>query len=369
MLIGMDGRAFYGTHAGTGRYVKELCKVLDTALPEASFLVYGNRPMELPVSNGRWRQRGGGSVMASRMPAALWYFFCAGKLATHDGVEVFWGAANFLPLGLGKRVPAILTVYDFVYRLFPQTLNWRHRLAYRLFFNSGLYRAQRVIAISQGTADRLSKLLGRHADMVIRPRAATTFSPPSPEKVLEVRDRYGIDFPYFLSVSTLEPRKNLEMLIAAYLQMRNVGELPNFGLVLVGQQGWKDQRLIDVVASAKALGGRIVLTGYVPDEWLPALYAGATAAVMPSLYEGFGMPVLEAKCCGARIVASDIPEIREAGGDGPIYITPTVEGIKQGLRLADTPLPRAISAVSEVDRGASWAEEGGMLANAIRSLV
>lgn len=369
MLIGIDGRAFYGAHAGTGRYVTELCKVLDAALPEASFLVYGNRPLKLPVSNGRWRQRGGGSVVASRMPAALWYFLCAGKLAKQDGVDVFWGAANFLPLGLGKGIPAILTVYDFVYRLFPQTLNLSHRLAYRLFFNSGLRRAQTIIAISQGTSNRLSELRGRPADMVIRPRVATTFYPPRPEKVLEVRDRYGIDFPYFLSVSTLESRKNLEMLIDAFLQMRSAGELPNFGLVLVGQQGWKDQRLIDAVASAKALGARIVLTGYVPDEWLPALYAGATAVVMPSLYEGFGMPVLEAKCCGARIVASDIPEIREAGGDGPIYVAPTVEGIKQGLRLADTPLPGTIAAVREVDRGASWAEEGGLLVNAIRSLV
>lgn len=369
MLIGIDGRAFYGAHAGTGRYVTELCKVLDAALPEASFLVYGNRLLALPVSNGRWRQRGGGSVIASRMSAALWYFLCAGKLAKHDGVDVFWGAANFLPLGLRKETPAILTVYDFVYRLFPQTLNVSHRLAYRLFFNSGLYRAQRVIAISQGTSDRLSKLLGRSADMVIRPRVATTFYPPRPEKVLEVRDRYGIDFPYFLSVSTLEPRKNLEMLIDAFLQMRSAGELPNVGLVLVGQQGWKDQRLIDAVANAKALGSRIVLTGYLPDEWLPALYAGATAVVMPSLYEGFGMPVLEAKCCGARIVASDIPEIREAGGDGPIYIAPTLEGIKRGLGFAYTLPPGNISTTHEADRGASWAEEGGLLVNAIRSLV
>ncbi len=112
-----------------------------------------------------------------------------------------------------------------------------------------------------------------------------------------------------------------------------------------------------------------MLTGHVSDEWLPALYAGASAVVMPSLYEGFGMPVLEAKCCGARIVTSDIPEIREAGGDGPIYIEPTVEGIKQGLRLAEKSPPGNMAAVREVDRGASWAQEGAKLVHAIRSLV
>lgn len=369
MLIGIDGRPFYGAHAGTGRYVKELCRVLDAALPEASFLVYANRSLELPVTNGRWGQRTEASSIASWMPPALWYFLRAGGLAKRDGVDVFWGAANFLPLGLGREIQAILTVHDFVYQLFPQTLNMSHRLAYRLFFSRSLRRAQLIIANSQGTSNRLFNLHGRSADMVIRPRAAMLFHPQPPEIILEALDHYGIDFPYFLSVSTLEPRKNLEALIEAFLQMRGAGELPNAGLVLVGQQGWKDQRLVEAVASAKALGARIVLTGYVSDEWLPALYAGATAVVMPSLYEGFGMPVLEAKCCGARIVTSDIPEIREAGGDGPVYIEPTVEGIKQGLRLAEQSLSGRVAVAFEAERGASWADEGGKLVNAIRSLA
>lgn len=368
MLIGIDGRALYGAQAGTGRYVSELCRVLDSALPEAQFLVYGNRPLSLPVPDGRWRQRGDDSSILSRLPAATWYFLRAGRLAEKDGVDVFWGAANFLPLGL-EETPAILTVYDFVYRLFPQTLNLTHRLAYRLFFKQGLRRAQVVAAISRGTSNRLAQLHGRDADMVIRPRVAANFHLPRPETVLEVRDRYRIDFPYFLSVSTLEPRKNLEAFIEAFLQLRGAGELPNAGLVLVGQQGWKDQRLVDAVARARALGAPIVLTGYVPDEWLPALYAGAIAVVMPSLYEGFGMPVLEAKYCGARVVTSDVAEIREAGGDGPVYIEPTVEGIKQGLRLAERRSREEAILVPDVDPGPSWAEEGAKLVDAIRMLA
>lgn len=367
MLIGIDGRAFYGAQAGTGRYVTELCKVLDAALPEARFLVYGNRLLDLPVANGRWQQRGD-KTAASRLPAALWYFVRAGALARRDGVDVFWGAANFLPLGLGK-VPAILTVYDFVYRLFPQTLNLTHRLAYRLFFKRGLRGARIVIAISKGTSDRLFEFHGRNADILIRPCVAESFQRPRADTIREARMHYGIDFPYFLSVSTLEPRKNLESLIEAFLQMRSEGDLPGTGLVLVGQQGWKGRRLLDAVARAKALGVPIVLTGYVPDEWLPALYAGADAVAMPSLYEGFGMPVLEAKCCGARVVTSDIPEIREAGGDGPIYIEPTIEGIKHGLKLVQSTSVAPKTEDHVPDRGPSWAEEGEKLVHAIRSLV
>lgn len=368
MLIGIDGRAFYGAHAGTGRYVSELCAVLDAALPEARFLVYGKRPLNLPVSNGRWQQRGDEWPLLERLPAALWYFLRAGALAKRDGVDVFWGAANFLPLGLGET-SAILTIYDFVYRLFPRTLNFTHRMAYRLFFKRGLRRARTIIAISQGTSDRLFQLHGRRADIVIRPRVAPSFRPPRAEEIEEVRSHYAIDFPYFLSVSTLEPRKNLEALIEAFLQLRSEGELPGAGLVLVGQQGWKDARLVNAVACAKELGAPIVLTGYVPDKWLPALYAGAAAVVMPSLYEGFGMPVLEAKCCGARVVTADIPEIREAGGSGPIYIEPTVEGIKQGLRSAEKASHGEVAVICDADRGASWAEEGDKLVNAIRALA
>jgi glycosyltransferase involved in cell wall biosynthesis len=369
VLIGIDGRPFQGALAGTGRYVTELCRALDLALPEANFSVYGNGTLALPVSGRRWRQRGGGSFLTSHSSPAQWYFFQAGKLASNDGVDVFWGAANFLPLGLDPKIPTVLTVYDLVHRLFPKTLNWTHRLAYRLFFEKSLRRARTVVAISQGTSNRLAELYGRGADLVIRPRTGALFSPPSRETIRAALLRYGVDFPYFLSVSTLEPRKNLGSLIEAVRQLHAAGELCNMGLVIVGQQGWRNGRLLDALAHARSVGVRIVQTGFVSDEWLPPLYAGATAFVMPSLYEGFGMPVLEAKCCNARIVTSDTPEIREAGGTGPIYVQPSVDGIKQGLRAAAM-LPRGEDVPGPcIARDAAWEEQGERLAQTIRSLV
>ena len=370
MLIGIDGRALYGSHAGTGRYVTNICLALDTSMPEGKFLVYGNHTLKLPVSNRRWQQRGDDSVVASHLPSSLWYFLRAGMLAKQDGVDVFWGTANFLPLGLDEGIPTILTVHDLVYRLFPQTLNLKHRLTYRLLFTHSLHRAQIIVTNSNGTSDRLSELYGRSAELVIRPSVARDFYPPRPESILAAHKHYGVDFPYFLSVATLEPRKNLEALIQAYLELRIAGHLAGSGLVLVGQKGWKHRRLINAITHAKSLGARIVLTGYVSDEWLPALYAGAEAVVIPSLYEGFGMPVLEALCCGARVVASDIPEIREAGGSSPFYIEPSVEGIKHGLLKVENFSPTDTAAVNvSIDRGTSWEEEGHKLVNAIRSLV
>ena len=364
MLIGIDGRPFYGAQAGTGRYVAELCRVLDEELPEANFLVYGNRPMQLPVIGKRWQQRSDVSFLGSRLPASLWYFLMAGRLAARDGVDVFWGAANFLPLGLPAKIRAVLTVYDLVFRLYPQTMGWQHRLVYLLFYRHSLKRATFTASISQGTADRLSSMYRKASDMIVRPHAGEQFKTQEKATVEAALRKYGIDFPYFLSVSTLEPRKNLISLIDAVTQLSGEGLLGDVGLVLVGQQGWMNRALILQLDAARANGVRIVQTGYVDDDDLPALYAGARAVVMPSLYEGFGMPVLEAQCCGARVIASDTPEIREAGGETPLYIEPSVAGIRKGLLAMLASGQGAVEAMGRPKVG--WIQEGRRFAGLFR---
>jgi len=103
-------------------------------------------------------------------------------------------------------------------------------------------------------------------------------------------------------------------------------------LVLVGGKGWKDQKLSQMIEGYKGAG--ILPLGFVPDQDLPALYSGAKAFVFPSIYEGFGMPVLEARTCGTTVVATDIPELREAGGPYGIYVSPNSEELKKGIMTA-----------------------------------
>ena len=111
------------------------------------------------------------------------------------------------------------------------------------------------------------------------------------------------------------------------------------------------------IGKARAHG--LVLAGYVPDELMPFLYAGADALVFPSLYEGFGMPVLEARACGARVVTTDIPELREAGDEYVIYVQPTLEGVKAGiLRAIDSPNPPPAV-------GRSWKDSAHILMRAL----
>jgi len=363
LLIGIDGRALAGARAGSGRYVGELCRVLDSALPRARFLVYSNLPVELPMEGPRWSWRGEPRVRLRKLSPFVWYLLRAGRLAARDGVSAFWGGSNFLPLGLPRRVRAVVTVLDVVHRVFPQSMGAKHRLAFGAFFRAGLRRADVVASISEGTSSRLGDFGYRRADVVVRPGVAQRFRPPGAPAIAATREQLGIPGAYLLSVSTLEPRKNLAGLVDAYLGMHVAGELDGVALVLVGQSGWKDAALQAKVAAASAAGTEIRMTGYVADEHLPALYAGAEVVVMPSIYEGFGLPVLEARLCGARVVATDIPEIREAGGDRVTYVVPSVAGIQEGIRRALKQQPPICT--DENADFPSWEVEGYKLAQAL----
>jgi len=145
-----------------------------------------------------------------------------------------------------------------------------------------------------------------------------------------VLQHHGLTKPYLLGVGTLEPRKGLHRLVPAFVSLFEEGHLKNHHLVLAGDRGWKDGAIAQLIRSHESIRP----IGFVDDDSLAALYTGAEALVFPSSYEGFGMPVLEARACGTPVVTTDIPELREAGGDGAIYVAPTVEGVRGGIMQA-----------------------------------
>lgn len=377
LRLGIDGRALIGHQAGTGRYVQALCRELDIALPEATFLVYCNRPIELPKANERWHLVDDGSSVWGGLPTTVWYLCRVGALAKRDKLQVFWGGANFLPLDMPTSCATLLTVHDLVGVQYSHTLTFTHRQMYKYFFKHGVHRADRVVTNSRGTSERLDDFCSRVANAVIWPCIDRRFQIPAANDIENVKKKYALPSSYWLSVATLEPRKNLEMLIQAMRQLQDAGQaLPT--LVLVGQSGWKTSQTQTAIEQARDAGLHIVQTGFVSDKDLPALYAGACLFVFPSVYEGFGMPVQEALACGTPVLATDVPEIREAGRTQACYFEPTVSDLAATLAQtlseswrhaelsADARAKRARLAWAQVP---TWQSQGRELARMIRELA
>ncbi len=298
-------------------------------MPHAEFFLYSRAPIGLPRISTRWHERVDRAAGA-RLPNSLWGAARVGFLARSDRVNVFWGGTGLVPL-IGLEARSVLTVHDLVYSLEPQTTSIRARWAARLFFRPSVRKADYIVCNSHGSARRLEAFLGRRADAVVHPGVSDAFRRREHAEVLRVLSRLDVRKPYLLAVGTWEPRKGLQRLIAAFLGLANQILLREHTLVLAGARGWKDDAIANAVSSG---GDRIRAVGYVDDDSLAALYSGADALVFPSIYEGFGIPVLEARACGTRVVASDLPELREAGGEGAIYIPPTEAGIMAGIAQA-----------------------------------
>jgi glycosyltransferase involved in cell wall biosynthesis len=360
LRIGLDGDALRAPLSGVGQYIFNLCRELDALLPEARFIAYSrlSSPAVL-LPSPRWQLRTEPLVAFRRLPSFVWLKTRCRAMCESDGVNVFWAGRTLHPkLACGVRT--VCTVHDLNYLVVPETMQFQSRWSSRLWFRGDILTADCVLANSYGTAERIRTMIGAKVTDVVPPGVTPQFHPSQSVSEIEIPEylaRLGVKRPYLLSVATPEPRKNLDTVLRAYIDLKKEGKLSGHQLVLAGPTGWKNRALKQRLDEARPHG--LVLAGYVPDESMPMLYAGADALVFPSLYEGFGMPVLEARACGARVVTTDIPELREAGDEHVIYVQPTLEGIKAGI-LRATGLPQPPPAL-----GRTWNEAARILARAL----
>lgn len=345
MRIGVDARCLTGQITGIGRYVREILLCLHELMPGAEWLLYSRRPMTLDWPSTKWRVIVDPHPVWRQLPGLLWVKMRLGALARSDGIDAFWAAGTLTP-SLAARI--ITTVYDLNHVLVPQTMPPVNRFAYRRWFATDVRGAEQVIAISQGTAARLFDLVGRSVDGVALPGSRWSGMDP---KSLEGRP---FDEPYVLSVATREPRKNLKSLVTAFAALKAQGLLPQHLLVLAGAAGWGEK--LEALEGGHPSWLREV--GYVPDHKMATLFAHADILAQPSHYEGFGMPAAEAASFGTRVVATDIPELREAAGPSGLFTQPDPESLAQGILDAlamPAPLPYP---------GGSWRDAAEVMAKA-----
>lgn len=361
--LGVDGRAMEGSVAGIGRYIFEICRVLEQELPDFDLYIYSRKPIVNCELSGRWIRRTDKSWWAGKLKSVIWLKLRLPALARQDNLDVFWGGATFLP-ALPRRVKTISTVHDINHLLVPWSMPWATLWAYRLFFRSDVLRANLVTANSSGTARRLQEKVGRAPSIIARPGVGPAFHVPCQEEADAALSRLAVRRPFILALSTIEPRKNLGLLIDAYSALRLEGQLDGRELIIAGAKGW------GTVAIPAALPDWIIreirFIGFVPNEALPCLFSAAELFVFPSVYEGYGMPVAEAVACGARILATEMPELREAGGDAAVYVAANLGSLKEGI--LDAISRTRPSAASRLDRRVTWEMSGRKLAEGVRQL-
>lgn len=260
------------------------------------------------------------------------------RFAAHlmrDRPDVTFVPAHTLPFAFPGR--AVVTVHDLGFLHFPDAHLPRDRLYLDLTTRHSARRARLVLADSAATAADLTAFYGTPPDKirVVYP-GVEPLRAPGADEMQRVREKYGLPALYFLFLGTLQPRKNIARLVRAYASYRESAGDGAAGLVLAGGQGW----LYDLTWTRGVDG--VTQTGYVDDADKPALYHGALALVFPSLYEGFGFPVLEAMHAGVPVIASRTSSLPELVGEAGVLVDPLdVDAIAAAMqRLADDPALR-----------------------------
>ncbi len=258
----------------------------------------------------------------------LWEQLAQGRALRAVGADLAHGPVFVGPLM--APCPVVVTVHDLSFLRYPRLFRPANRLYLRLFTRLSVQRARRVIAVSTYTAEETVRLLGvaREKIRVVYHGVDPVFRPLPPEEVAAFRARRGLPDRFVLFVGTLEPRKNLVRLIEAFA--RSCADSGTV-LVLAGARGWYDEEIFAAVERL-GLSSQVHFPGYIPNDELPLWYNAAEFFAYPSLYEGFGLPVLEAQACGTPVLTSSVSALPEAAGDGALMVNPYhVEAIADGL--------------------------------------
>src|SRR5262245_21101961 len=335
MRIAFDGTTLRPARTGVGYYTEHLLHHLVKAGADDEIIVVSNRPVDttspLPPSV---------RVVASpsRVPRLVWMQLIAPRLLRRLRVDVAHFTNGMVPLAIS--VPTVVTIHDMSLTMFPKYHPPRRVLLNRPLVDMAARRADAIITVSESAKRDIVRLYGSQAERihVVHEAAAPSFRRVHDASLLNrVRQRYELADRFILYVGTIEPRKNLPKLIEGFARKRKNGELPH-QLVCAGPYGWLSRDIEDLIDRLD-IEDAVRFTGYVPFDDLAALYTLAEMFVFPSLYEGFGLPVIEAMACGTPVVTGHVAALAEVGGGAVEQVARLdAESLGQAmLRLADDP--------------------------------
>ena len=340
MRIAIDYSAAVNQRAGVGRLVRNQVLALAELDQDNDYrLVYARpnrgRVPEFPLARNFSRREVG---LRERWLTILWHRANLPLPADWlSGPVDLYHSPDFVLPPL-RHARGILTVHDLAFLMRPDCADERLRAYLEGVVPRSVQRADFIIADSENTRNDLVVLLGvRPASIAVVPGGVEArFGPVTdPELLRRARKRLGVgDGPFVLAIGVIEPRKNLIRLMDAFFALKQRGAVPaDLKLVLAGGKGWLFDGIFEHHA-ASPVRDDILMPGFVPDEMLPAIYSAAEVLAFPSLYEGFGLPILEAMACGTPVVASHASCLPEVAEGAALMIEPTdIDGLSAALEL------------------------------------
>jgi glycosyltransferase involved in cell wall biosynthesis len=378
-IIGFDVTAALTQGGGIGRYTRELIHALVAAAPDFDYRLFSARPPAVsPVPNSLPV-----AAHVAHRPAPVderWLYRLWYRARLPLPVQTFTGpidlfhSPDFVLPPVSSHIPTILTVHDLSFVHYPATFPAKLVAYLKRVVPWSVGRARHILADSAATKSDLQSVWGVGGDKitVLYSGVNERFQPVTdPAALTALRDRYGLgDAPFVLAVGTVQPRKNYELLVRAFHPI--AARWPH-SLVIAGGQGWLNEGLAAEI-ERQGLGERVRLIGFVADDDLPALYSAADLLAFPSLYEGFGLPLLEAMACGAPVISSNASSLPEVAAEGAaILLSPHDEAAWSAamLELLGDPEARRRLVEAGLERSARfrWSATAGELAAIYRRLL
>jgi len=324
MLIGFDAKRFFLNRTGLGNYARNTVRALEKYYPENRYFLYTPKTGDnahLPGPKSIVRTPG---PEPGKLGAALWRTFFLTRSIKKDNLDIYHGLSHELPAGIRKAgCRTVVTVHDLIFMRIPELYSYIDARIYKKKYKRSCQAADLVVAISKSTKNDLLEFFHipeKKIRVAYQSCDPIFFSKSGSKALQKTRQKYGLPREFILYVGSLAPRKNIHNLIHA---LGSMGKENAPCLVLAGQ-GKKDyiRQAMHIARQNKVEDNIRHLSG-IPSSDLPCLYQAAQLFIYPSVYEGFGIPVLEALASGTPVITSDNSCLREAGGPGSQYMDPS----------------------------------------------
>lgn len=317
MRIGIDGRYIQDHFPGIGRYTYNLVQALTKAAPEDSFVLLHNPKLVNTRYDLGTLQSPNLEIVAVEVPTfSLAEQWRLPSIVRGLRLDLFHSPYYLKPYLL--PCPSVVNIYDLISRLYPEYVSSGARVIFEMAIRLAIVTSRLVISVSQSAKEDLVRLLGVPPSKVwVTPLGVDSqFKPVNEKAIFNLRQKHDLPEGYILYLGTNKPHKNLARLVGAFAKAKTERKL-----VLAGKE---DPRYSEAHEVTKQLGlqDRVVFLGQVSEDDLPALYSGAALFVFPSLYEGFGLPLLEAMACGVPVISSSTSSLPEIAGQAAVMVAP-----------------------------------------------